>query len=135
MSKFRVPVYIRCNTPQLRKKLEHLGYTYCGKGESDDSLYCHYGRFYEVSGKPGRGEVVVDCGTNESLFLALAALRKDSDYMQWFIDKRGVFVQCQYDQIREFIDRAAIHGYDIGGDWLRKAMPEELFNHFGTNNL
>lgn len=27
----------------------------------------------------------VDCGTNEELFLAIAALRDDSNYMQWFI--------------------------------------------------
>ncbi len=27
----------------------------------------------------------IDCGTNEELFLAIAALRDDSNYMQWFI--------------------------------------------------
>lgn len=26
----------------------------------------------------------VDCGYDENLFMALAALRDDSDYMQWF---------------------------------------------------
>lgn len=29
---------------------------------------------------------VIDCGTNEELFLAIAALRDDSDNMQWFTD-------------------------------------------------
>ena len=29
----------------------------------------------------------IDCGTNEDLFLAIAALRDDSDYMQWFVSK------------------------------------------------
>ena len=28
---------------------------------------------------------IIDCVTNEDLFLALAALRDDSDYMQYFI--------------------------------------------------
>lgn len=106
-----------------------MGYTYCGKGESNDAIYCHTGGFYEVSNIPVRGEIIIDCGTNETLFLALAALREDSDYMQWFIDKRGVFVQCRYGQIRKFIDRAAIHGYG----WMRKATVEELINHFGIN--
>ena len=28
----------------------------------------------------------IDCGTNEELFLAIAALRNDSDRFQWFVD-------------------------------------------------
>lgn len=27
----------------------------------------------------------INCGENEDLFLAIAALRDDSDYMQWFV--------------------------------------------------
>ena len=27
----------------------------------------------------------IDCGTNEELFLAIAALRDNNDYMQWFV--------------------------------------------------
>ena len=29
---------------------------------------------------------IIDCGTNEELFLAIAALRDDSDRFQWFVD-------------------------------------------------
>lgn len=29
---------------------------------------------------------VIDCGTNEEMFLAIAALRDDSDIHQWFVD-------------------------------------------------
>ncbi len=28
----------------------------------------------------------LDCDDNETLFLAIAALREDNDYMQWFVD-------------------------------------------------
>ena len=47
--------------------LEMLGANRCYKG-------CN-GYWYEDD---------FDCGTNEELFLALAALRDDNDYMQWF---------------------------------------------------
>ncbi len=37
------------------------------------------------NGHPLKKYGSVDCGTNEELFLAIAALRDDSNYMQWFI--------------------------------------------------
>lgn len=70
----------------------------------------------------------VDCGTNEELFLAIAALRDDSDYMQWFVDKDGKWFLCQREKISRFIDLAAISGYDVSD--LRKATVKELINHF-----
>ena len=39
----------------------------------------------------------IDCGTNEILFLSLAALRDDSDYMQWFMNNYGYCNIC-YDK-------------------------------------
>lgn len=34
----------------------------------------------------------IDCGTNEELFLAIAALRDDTDKLQWFISPEGAWV-------------------------------------------
>ena len=76
---------------------------------------------------------LIDCGDNVPLFKALAAINDATDRHQWFVDARGVFVQCRYDNIREFVDRAAIRGYDIGGDWLHKATGQELIKHFNSN--
>lgn len=42
----------------------------------------------------------------------------------------SIFVQCKHHQIQKFVDIAAINGYDIGGDWLRKATVEEIIEHF-----
>lgn len=53
---FTTPCFIRKNTPELRKKLEELGYSH-GKPEyyidDDDNKYdfimCHNGRFYAIA--------------------------------------------------------------------------------------
>lgn len=97
---FTTPCFIRKNTPELRKKLEELGYSH-GKPEyyadDDDNKYdfimCHNGRFFLLSqknhvirnGHPLKKHGSINCGTNEELFLAIAALRDDTNYMQWFV--------------------------------------------------
>ena len=87
---FLQPCFIKKNTPELRKKLEELGYKYNGRDTESwgaSALYCFDGKYYEVyPAKPSRYHSIIDCGTNEELFLALAALRDDTDYMQWFTD-------------------------------------------------
>ena len=139
--KFTTPCFIRKNTAELRKKLEELGYKQVENGVNEWHIpmsklpYLETGYDDRVGnffvGENGYWHTcAIDCGTNEGLFLALAALREDNDYMQWFVDKRGVFVQCKHRQIQEFVDIAAINGYDIGGDWLRKATVEEIIEHF-----
>lgn len=97
--------FIRKNTPELREKLEDLGYTN-GAWESPRFNYPYlctwpnpkWGLFkgegfymteddYRLDGKVwtyNPKEDVINCGDNEELFLAVAALRDDTDYMQWF---------------------------------------------------
>lgn len=91
---FIQPCFIKKNTPELRKKLEELGYNryplWMADWSDDDSRYVYlvtdvlYYTYPQEPTKPKNGEYI-DCGENEELFLALAALRDDSDYMQWFI--------------------------------------------------
>ena len=98
---FTTPCFIRKNTQELRRGLEELGYSH-GKPKyyaDDDNKYdfimCHNGIFFLLSqknhvirnGHPLKKYGSVDCGTNEDLFLAIAALRDDTyKYMQWFTD-------------------------------------------------
>ena len=98
---FTTPCFIRKNTQELRRGLEELGYSH-GKPKyyaDDDNKYdfimCHNGIFFLLSqknhvirnGHPLKKYGSVDCGTNEELFLAIAALRDDTyKYMQWFTD-------------------------------------------------
>ena len=85
--------FIRKNTPEIRKKLEELGYKDYGKLRFYGDpiiIYCDVNHFFTspfvLEGEHYRGKYdnFIDCGDNEELFLAVAALRDDTDYMQWF---------------------------------------------------
>lgn len=89
---FKQPCFIRKNTPELRKKLEELGYENRGKvryyGEPI-YIYCEMDIFYTSPCKLKIPDnYIIDCDDNEELFLSLAALRDDSDYMQWFVSPK-----------------------------------------------
>lgn len=100
MYRFLQTAFIRKNTPELRKKLEELGYSH-GKPEyyadDDDNKYdfimCHNGRFFLLSqknhvirnGHPLKKHGSIDCGTNEELFLGIAALRDDTSANQYWV--------------------------------------------------
>lgn len=88
---FTTPCFIRKSTYKLRKKLDELGYRLFGAELNEDLCIFtspEYGlyniEFFNNIPHPDETDSV-DCGTNEELFLAIAALRDDSNYMQWFI--------------------------------------------------
>ena len=127
---FIQPCFIRKNTPELRKKLEELGYkpsypifqypevfkhiavcNFFGSkyyGVSDDEV-SHHGEIKDAIKNRG----MIDCGTNENLFLALAALRDDSDINQYFFCDKVSFTigktyypdDYLYYQYDEFFDK------------------------------
>lgn len=128
---FTTPCFIRKNTPELRKKLEELGYKYNGSDTEfwgANALYCFDGKYYEVyPAKPSRYHSIVDCGTNEELFFALATLRDDTDKNQWVIDEanecfgwENSWSICDKDDMNE---RVVYTHY-------RKATVEEIIEHF-----
>lgn len=106
---FTTSCFIRKNTPELRKKLEELGYKFSGADHIElDCIvtFPRHGAFsiftayhfntYDDSFKTVWKEYI-DCRTNEELFIAIAALRADSDYMQWFTDGNKWFQNKQND--------------------------------------
>lgn len=143
---FTTPCFIRKNTKELRKELEELGYeilnsgdttldahNYDGKGshksiEEGKAIITSYGNLYGVVydvdtvTKKGR----IDCGMNEELFLAIAALRDDTDKYQWFTDG-DKWIQCS--EIR-FSTYWAYNDVDINTDTIHKATVNELVEHF-----
>ncbi|MBD5173816.1 MAG: hypothetical protein HDT08_04175 [Bacteroidales bacterium] len=137
--KFTTPCFIRKNTPELRKKLEELGYTFLPNGYAEWNipieelpyLQCNTERnlSYYI-GKNGWMDGI-DCGENEQLFLALAALREDSDKFQWFCDdEEGEYKSlffCKYDDVEKHIHNE-MDGWDCEG--FHKATPAELIEHF-----
>ena len=97
---FTTPCFIRKNTPEIKKKLEELGYKPFGSvkyewdmglGLSTDNRLGEFESFDNnsleniIKCESPDYEYSIDCGDNEELFLAIAALRDDTDYMQWFM--------------------------------------------------
>lgn len=140
---FKQGCFIRKNTPELRAQLEKLGYEYSGFYKVDFSVLAttacnsHYSCVTDVLMDHPDDRIHwrnnrIDCGTNEKMFLALAAMRDDNDYMQWFIcddgesmfqvDKPGMSVE-KY--IHEYMD-----GWDTEG--YRKATAKEIVEHFNN---
>lgn len=139
---FSTPCFIRKNTPELRKKLEKLGYKKNSPIWTDncniiwtyqypvkefdtpnyviaDSFDIPFDKHSCLCGK------FIDCGTNEELFLAIAALRDDTDDNQWFTDSKEWF-QCQYLKVgMHYHDKPEI----LFEKW-HKATVNELVEHF-----
>ena len=67
-----------------------------------------------------------DCGTNEELFLAIAALRDDTDKYQWFTDG-DKWILCPKTKFSTFW---VYYDIDVNADTIHKATVDELIEHF-----
>lgn len=139
---FTQPCFIRKNTPELRKKLEELGYIPLTMNlllekaptlvamEPPHGIPIFYAVIYiHEYVKMFQNEIkFIDCGINENLFLAIASLRDDTDYGQWFIFDAESFLTLKRGDWMKFI------GYDecvINSPmWSHKATVQELIEHF-----
>ena len=140
---FIQPCFIRKNTPELRKKLEELGYKPFGSvkyewdtgwGLSTDNRLGEFESFDNngleniIKCESPDYEDSIDCGTNEELFIAIASLRDDSDVNQYFFCDKVSFTLGKtyypddylYYQYDEFFDKQNWH----------KATVEEIIEHF-----
>ena len=123
---FTTPCFIRKNTDNIRNRLKELGY-YCNPYLGWHNLFtCVFGvnSVYSLDDYETNGlkeiDGLIDCGTNEDLFLALAALRDDTDKFQWFISPEGIWA---YNKNNDSIS--------VSPNW-RKATVDELIEHFKT---
>ena len=135
------PCFIRKNTPELRKKLEELGYNryplWMADWSDDDSRYIYlvtdvlYYTYPKEPTKPKSGEHI-NCGTNEELFLALAALRDDTDINQWFVMDCDVYLHIDKGDwfIATDINKGKHIGTQIDPMYCHKATVEEIIEHF-----
>ena len=91
---FTTPCFILENNSDIRNKLINLGYKLCEcyKISFEPKVTCCTpdGIFHLTNDSniitDILGDLGIDCGTNEEFFLAIAALRDDSDIHQWFTD-------------------------------------------------
>lgn len=131
---------IRKNTPELRNKLKELGYK---KGSSplpvgrediyDRPLYLFEDKYHFRNTELYGIENNIDCETNEELFLALAALRNDSDKNQWFICREEYISNHTMDLIKigtwQLNTQHDKLTYSLKKLW-RKANKREIIKHF-----
>jgi len=149
--KFQHSAFIRRNTPELRKKLEELAYEKSELYREKDDVLISDSKGIYGSSEPScmyadLCETDIDCGTNESLFLAIAAIREDSDKDQWFVADANIMYHLAFPDGEPFfgeiekgelfcMDKAMMHA-DIMGeerfiqDLSHKASPKELEEHF-----
>lgn len=140
---FTQPCFIRKNNEALRKKLRKMKYVpFYSIDEKDDKNSKGLGVNHKPWGEPSFFHITdcnyfinsgfIDCGDNEELFFALAALNDRNDYMQWFTDGKD-WVLCDRDDFKEYFsylyNRGEYKIFDLGK--FKKATAKELINHFG----
>ncbi len=139
---FTQKCFIRKNTPEIRKRLDEIGRAFIENGHGEwrihvdkneylfcgDEQFCD-GRIYFYIGRVCKPIEGIDCGTNEELFLAIAALRDDTDKNQWFIHKTMEFVFCDQSELKHVIDNTDEYMDYCVADF-HKATVSELINHF-----
>lgn len=135
--------FIRKNTPELRGKLKKMGYyvCHCTGGATAVSLMALLGEVHAVCAeeldifedevKSGKCKLIY-CGDNEQLFIALAAMRDDTDKDQLFTNGIDWAIN------REAARNLGLPGFeylsfprDIDTP-LHKATKEEIMNYFKT---
>lgn len=131
---FTTPCFIRKNTLELRKKLEKLGYNrHPSYGDNGQYLYLNRGFYHtNVVGYSEEIERMIDCGTNEELFLALAALRDDTNENQWFILDVEAYTNIHVGDwfIATDMNGGKHVGAQIEPTYCYKATVEEIIEHF-----
>ena len=133
---FTTPCFIRKNTPELREKLEKLGYSPTQNGHGEWFIPMNELSYLETfplsksyMGRAGFWSTsVIDCGTNEAMFLALAALRDDSDSHQYFIFTKDVQMGPASHKEGDLFYSGSIKKVPL--IHLRKATADDIIEHF-----
>lgn len=138
---FKQNVFIRLSTPEIVDKLYRLGNrqgTNFWYSKNSTLLIAESDKYYCLDDERGNAEELIkrgyiDCQNNEELFLAIAALRNDSDKHQWFICKLDYLSCHNLETINKGDWQLNIKynrlTYSLKHLW-RKASVKELIKHF-----
>lgn len=134
--------FVRKNTPELREKSVELGrkLLFSAKHGYGNGLFAMKGEqgFVQTYDGLSSGERIIDCGTDEEMFLALAALRDDTDRDQWFICKEEYISTHTMDLVRtgtwQLNTQSDRLSYGLRRLW-RKATAKEIVEHFKEKQL
>lgn len=147
---FTTPCIIGKNTPELREKLENLGYKYSGADDKTldyiitfphKALYSIFDKWHIIK-QPKVFSKWIPCrADNEELFLALASLRDDTPIGSWYwfnskLIKRETlelknlsFNTAQYLPKCRDVNNPMIC-FCVDEKLLRKATINEIIEHF-----
>ena len=123
---FTEKCFIRKNTKELQDKLSDIGYNILSSARLQfiNNILCGNGFCASILTNKSNKSDFVDCGKNEELFLAIAALRDDSNEHQWFI----------WDDDEDEGDKWKLYDGNSNWSWwifeVHKATIEELIEHF-----
>lgn len=128
---FKYRAFIEKNTPHLRERLKEIGYII--KGQEDKSLITTNNMVLTID-KYTEDECkaynYIYCGTNEELFLSIAAIRDDIDKYQWFTDGEK-WVKCT--EIK-FSTYWVYNEIEVNINTIHKATPNELMEFYNNRN-
>lgn len=125
--------FIRKNNIEIVSRLKALGIPHNDFDDCDKPwIAVNYGMWITVDeGYDKLFPDEIDCGDNEELFFALAALRDDTDKNQWIIDEAnecfGVDDSWAICDKHDMNDRVVYTHY-------RKATVEEIIERFKKSN-
>lgn len=134
---FIQPCFIRKSTKDLTKKVYSIG-NRSGRGywhsDINTLLVCESDQYRCLDDEWGNAVSLtkkgyINCGTNEELFLAIAALRDDTDKYQWFVNEKMEFVFCNQSELKHVIDNNE-EWCDYSVSEFHKATVAELIEHF-----
>lgn len=120
---FTTQCFIRKNTDNIRNRLKEVGYKMLSPIEYDN-LECSDNWVNDIKSLNDCNGI--NCGFNEELFLAIAALRDDTDKNQWFTDG-DKWILCP--EIK-FSTYWVYYHIDVNTDTVHKATVNELIEHF-----
>ena len=135
---FIQPCFIRKNTPELRKRLEDLGYLPPSKVWYDENFaICtiyrdNRGEYFTFKIDEDFERIIapsypyVDCGTNEELFIALASMT-DNEYG---LTDYYIVTENSPHYEKGSLHRALPLSSAIHPSCYRKATVEEIIEHF-----
>ena len=126
--------FIKKNTPELIKQLSDIGYKVFAANEYN-WLQCSNGYVNDV-------EDIEDCigqyCWTEELFLAIAAIRNDTDIHQYFYSNGAgyeLMIYCPVDDMNEYLKTIDPNNYHEGAlEKIHKATVQELLNFFDYTN-
>lgn len=133
---FAQSLFIRQNDEELKQQLLKLGYEFVENTHGDSLVTtAHMGRvralpheyFYSSDPHITWRSDRIDCGVNKKMFLALAAINSDTDFMQWFISEKGDWFLCVTQKFDENL--ANWLNSDTQTKW-HKATDKEIFHRF-----